>query len=698
MLPVPILDNEEFNEIMDDARNMIASLYPDWTDYNYHDPGITILEFFSWMKENQQYFMDGVSEQAREKFLKLLGERRRHKKASRVVVDIEPAEDVTVLKGSKLYAGDVCFLVEEQKQLVGADAVRWFFAQEKIEQMAERTSDGQRAPAINMFGRAPQAGDCFYICFDGPLPCGIELSLYLELAWALTCRRNPTQGGMAAPLAALSMEVFCAQGWMRVSDFVDETSGGIENGYLRFRLAQEQARTELFGVEGHYLRLRLLMQEYDVPPLVESVSINRLWASQCDEWIEQFEAAPELAESGRCSVTTHSMGALDGASEVFVASGDAMYQVLSFVKTPDYETGACVFDFAIPAQAGELDLVRIISDRTGGRGGRILAEGTGFPFQQYELDDTEIMHESFEIMVRSPKQPDELRVWYKVDDFSGSGREDRHYVFDSQRSTVTFGDCVHGLAPEGEILITSYKRTLGRNGDVTARRINRFEGLEPDELCVRNRGDSDGGCDEERLSDAFRRVREKLAFPETAISDADYERCVCKTPGLAIESCKVIPAEQARKIHKTPVGKLAVNIVVKPAGAGSLTPCYSKNILAHLEKYRAAGRRINLFAPSNIVFDVFADIVLDPQYAMGRESVAQAVEAFFQNLTGRFGEAVSQREFYGEIDRLPCVVRINSLNADAKGTGVVRSDDETVILPPNGVATLGEVSYLFGMS
>ena len=44
MLPILSLDDERFEEIVEKPGKMIPNLSPDCTDYNYHDPGITIIE------------------------------------------------------------------------------------------------------------------------------------------------------------------------------------------------------------------------------------------------------------------------------------------------------------------------------------------------------------------------------------------------------------------------------------------------------------------------------------------------------------------------------------------------------------------------------------------------------------------------------------------------------------------------------
>lgn len=40
MLPDIHLDQITFEEMLEQARNKIAGCYPEWTDFNYHDPEV----------------------------------------------------------------------------------------------------------------------------------------------------------------------------------------------------------------------------------------------------------------------------------------------------------------------------------------------------------------------------------------------------------------------------------------------------------------------------------------------------------------------------------------------------------------------------------------------------------------------------------------------------------------------------------
>ncbi len=213
MLPELNLDNESFENIMTEARNMIISLYPDWTDFNYHDPGITLIEMFSWLKEGQQFFLDQISDESREKYLKLLGIRPRHKAPASASVFVEAPEDLTVLKGTRLLAGDICFETDEKKQLIKDDVVACFCAAGDILGAAGgKTMGFGHNLGLPVFGSSPEAGNCFYMQFSHPLPQGEALSLYLELSWEYPVKR-PNPQAMAAPMARISMEYMDRGGW-----------------------------------------------------------------------------------------------------------------------------------------------------------------------------------------------------------------------------------------------------------------------------------------------------------------------------------------------------------------------------------------------------------------------------------------------------------------------------------------------------
>ena len=56
MIPLAAkLDDLDFDALVDIGRGRLPALAPGWTDYNYHDPGITLIELLAWVADTQIY-------------------------------------------------------------------------------------------------------------------------------------------------------------------------------------------------------------------------------------------------------------------------------------------------------------------------------------------------------------------------------------------------------------------------------------------------------------------------------------------------------------------------------------------------------------------------------------------------------------------------------------------------------------------
>lgn len=71
-LPIPNLDDITFDDLMKEAKALIPMYDKEWTNHNPSDPGITLLELFSWLCEMVIYRINQVPEKNYRNFLKLL--------------------------------------------------------------------------------------------------------------------------------------------------------------------------------------------------------------------------------------------------------------------------------------------------------------------------------------------------------------------------------------------------------------------------------------------------------------------------------------------------------------------------------------------------------------------------------------------------------------------------------------------------
>ena len=71
-LQIPVLDDRRFADLVDEARSLIPTYAPAWTNHNPSDPGITLVELFAHLAEMLIYRLDRVTTANVVAFLNLL--------------------------------------------------------------------------------------------------------------------------------------------------------------------------------------------------------------------------------------------------------------------------------------------------------------------------------------------------------------------------------------------------------------------------------------------------------------------------------------------------------------------------------------------------------------------------------------------------------------------------------------------------
>ncbi len=71
-LQLPNLDDRRYADLVAEARRLIPTHDPDWTNHNPSDPGITLVELFAYLTEMLLYRLDRVTAENQIKFLQLL--------------------------------------------------------------------------------------------------------------------------------------------------------------------------------------------------------------------------------------------------------------------------------------------------------------------------------------------------------------------------------------------------------------------------------------------------------------------------------------------------------------------------------------------------------------------------------------------------------------------------------------------------
>lgn len=689
MLPDISLDDENYNEILDEAKNIIISLYPEWTDFNEHDPGITLLELFAMLKESQQFFADRIGEEHKKKYLKLLGVRRKSKQPARCLVQIRADENYRLLLNHKLDAESLCFENTRKKQTVRGDvSCCMAVCGGRMEDVIGRGQlELENMLHFWAFGKNAEEKNQFYLCFDEPLPLRSWMDLYIEAYQGWPIKRNPLKGFNFVPPVHLKWQYYTKEGWKTFGNVQDETWAFLFDGFIRFAVEEPMEEITVCGMKGYFIRAVLWEGEYDVPPALTRISMNICEAVQKDTLAECI-----VQENKKRSIRIDTELAVLGQSEVYIGKGDIFYPAAVFEKKICKEEGNVKFTVKDERMA-DADRVLVVNRDLSYLYKRTIGTGNGFPYQEIDLEDLQVICESLEILVQDMENGDGFHLWHKVEDFANSSAEDRHYIFDSKRGILRFGDCIHGMAPEGDIILAGCARTMGSGGNIKAGKIRcfRMEGLE--KIGISNICNGIGGCDEESLEESFLRAKRYIKESGCAVTARDYESYAGQTPGLMIESCKVLHTDDIRKFVKK-VDETAVYMVVKPyvRSMGEWAEKnYAQNIKGCLEHYRMIGSRVVLFFPEYVEVEVYVEVTVKPQYHHIEDRVRQAVRDFFDTYKEEFGGVIAYSRLYGFLDSREFILGVRSLNMEYRGSGAKQNADGDILLSPYGIAVLKEV-------
>lgn len=688
MLPERTLDTEQFEDMALEMRNMISSLYPEWTDYNYHDPGITIMELFAWLREIQLYHMDQVGGPQLTYFLALLGIRRRGRKAAGTLLEIQTDKRLWLRDGSRFYAGRFCFETEGAREITGRkisccgseERGRFVFAGRR-----QLTHGGHMM--FYPFGREKDCKGCFYLGLSEGLKPGTRQELSVLIYDGYPVKRNPASGAFS-PLVTVSHEYYGLVGWEPLDVLSDDTYGFLQSGFLRFRCQGEMKECAIEGRSGYWIRMRITDGSPETPPVITGISFGHVPVVQ-KETSALAADRPAEAENGWYRVKVGHRLAESGCAEVYLRYGERFEPVTDFER----RTGSGETEFGVKAADAERqgdeqfngkspDAIRILLWEPEFESGRMLPPGDGFPFQSVSLGNPHILPEAFELMAEDPESGGCLNLWTRVEDFHCSGPEDRHYVLDEKNGALYFGDGFHGLMPEGRRIISGYGVTWGEEGNI--KQASMVPGDETEAgMSVRSLLDAGGGFGTETYEAAFQRAVLDRRKTYRAVCLKDFETLALETPGLMLMNSRAAA-----------LGDQEIYVAVMPwseDGAGLLSPRAVRNITAYLDRRRMVGTRVRVGSPEYIEITVTVELKLYPQYREGRREAEEAVLDFFRRQTGQMGEPVRYRSLYSLLDRLECVKEIRSLLLAARGNRFSRNETGDVILPPDGAAVLKEL-------
>ncbi|NJM06495.1 putative baseplate assembly protein [Candidatus Gracilibacteria bacterium] len=235
-LPKPNLDDRTFQNLVDEAKRLIPRYCPEWTDHNVSDPGVTLIELFSYMVESLIYRVNRVPEKSYITFMELMGVRLQEPAAARTELTFwltaSPSEALTVAQGTEVAtvqtASEAAVNFTTDFDLV-INPPRLFACLTSPDERSfnDRTRALEYAnEPFPAFDAQPQPGNAFYLGFESELSNHI-LTIDLDIREIAGISIDPKD----PPLA---WEAFCKlasgnNGWVE-AEVVGDTTKGLNGG------------------------------------------------------------------------------------------------------------------------------------------------------------------------------------------------------------------------------------------------------------------------------------------------------------------------------------------------------------------------------------------------------------------------------------------------------------------------------------
>lgn len=704
MLEVPRLDDLDYKKLFERARAAIPGMTGDWTDFNDHDPGITMLQTFAWLCDNLNYYINATGEAHRLKYFKLLGiEPRMTPAKSRVALISPDAAPIVLTRGMRMAAGSVVFEVEKSLFQKGNRLVGLFARSggTLTDLTAFAGVDGSVAP---VFSGALRPEDAVYFGFSQPMQG--EIRLYIEVA---ENGRNLLEDGFS--LVDLRWECAGEDGrWHSAERLKDETGGLLRSGFITLRLPCAAVPAALDSLpEGSYLRCVPAAGSYDLAPRIGRVMVNCAEVVQTETWAQAvFE---DYDGTGKLDIDYAVLGG--DRVTVAVREPDGLLGVWYDSFDPDearcaMESGGgpwrhrVRFDadaFGSAPESGARVMVNII--RPEAQRAVYLGETDGCARQRIPFEIDNICELSLALLETANDGAQRLRVLEQVDDLAMAGCDDWVFCYDAREGCVVFGDSLHGVQPPAGLRVQAVTVKTSRlgGGNVLAGQINRLLDDPGVSMTCFNPENAAGG---ERMlsSEEMEPVLEqRIRRVGRAVTEEDIRALVKATPGLIIDSVAVITAEEYTAATGAPPAPNTIFVAVKPGGDAALpalSEAYRKTIRNHLERYRLLTTDLQVIAARYVGVSVYGRIALAENNPRTQQQVLDALARIINGVDrGLFGQRIDLGRLFSSIEMLPPVRAVIGLSLEAIGAGGRKNEHGDVEIHPDSLAYLWETGIEF---
>ncbi len=598
-LEPPNLDDRTWQDIVDQARALIPTYAPEWTDHNPSDPGIALIELFAWLVEGLIYRLNRVPEKTMIEFFNLLGITR------------DPATPAATLLMCRLANGAQSLELPPGFQAATQQT-------EATEPVVFETDEAATILATNL---------------------SAALLLYHAGADSQPRYRDITNRIVDSPLDGLM-----------------ETIGGqnLIGDSVIIALGFDSATTERIA-----LRLKL-PQPFKADAAKTAWQYSRQ-QEQPDQWFEAGQDPQKQLQVDDATDGLQKNGQVRLNVPVNWASqnpADWNYQPEEGTKPisqPLFWIGLRITSSAnAPLPVG---IAHILCNAVPATNAltitqpELLGTSNGKPFQYFDMRYQPLYKQigsaapaapygHLRLQVREPQVGGgfgEWTDWRQVEDFpEGPGK---CFRLNPIPGRIDFGNYNPSVSSEGhgtipprgsEIRALTYRYVAGdARGNLPANTIEVIRSARPGLIAVTNPGPATGGSDEESIEETKRRAPENLRNRDRAVTVGDYE-FLAREATTDVQKVRCLPERLFRAFESLPAGAVKgdpwtfgglnrdkgnVNVIVIPsAPLTERTPLPSEQLLQEVADYldarRVVGTRLHVTYPRYLPINVTVNVII----------------------------------------------------------------------------------------
>lgn len=677
MLRTPDLDDQRFSDIVEEAVKSIPYVYPEWTDHNAHDPGITMLELFAWYKEMQQYHLNCSTQRAMDMYLKLLGMQRGDVEPARAVVALENlSHPLSIRAGDEMVvAGGATFTFAESGEY-GSTRVKKLFLQGKTRtDLTELVLKDHMA--IRVF-REQEAQLWLGIEHTDALA---ELRLLFCVEDEYAVQRNPIDWTQKP-----GRKLYFADAEGREIPIVrDETYALGTTGKIVLDV-RGCSDSDPLG-EG---KLLWICMELPDPGCEEQPALNGIY---CDfakmVQIKQLVRHKDVYCTGRAIlVLRESLMEKKGRCILLARDEWGWREVSAIVYNEDSITAQIEFDLAEDGQNNiraifyEEWMAPYLTVDGAGRGGFV------WPVPPSEqLPNVSGLGVMGLCDTRGGRRYEE---WQYAPSLEALNPFDKKYSFDPEGNALIFGDNVRGeTAPDGRdaLLLTDYALTMADQGRFPVK-----QELMLDETPIAARAVIFEEGTARESTDAVRaRLMERLKTAARAVTEQDYAQIAGRTPGLRVMQAGAIAGYDADTGREK---ASVVSVAVLPYNKGR-NPVPDADFLAKVQRQLDAVRpictQVKAVAPLYIRLNISVTLLAAPGAGDVTQSVRDSLQEWMRSDETRWllGERIAQADVAGAIGSAEGVLGVKALTITAESARAGRTSAGDILLPPHALPCLG---------